>query len=523
MPGRNTSSRPTDRVSRRTFLAGTAATLGAASFSLPMPALAETPKKGGLFTAGIRGGASTDSLDPATFESQQQIFIGFAIRNNLTEIASDNSLKAELAESWESDDAKVWSFKLRPGVEFHNGKSLSPEDVVASLNIHRGEGTKSGAAPLLKDVVSVAADGKERVRVELQAPNADFPFILSDYHFNIVPANADGSGDVSGVGTGGYFLEDYNPPTTRLRRNPNYWKDGAAHFDEGEVLLINDSTAATTALITGDVDAINDAEYKTLDLLSRHDDVAIESVPGGYHPTFAMRSTLAPFDSNDVRLALKYAIDRQALVDKVLKGNGVVANDHPIAPSMPFHDSSIEQRPYDPDKARFHLKKAGLDSLHVRLSTSDSIFPGAIDSVVLYKESAKKAGLDIEVGREPGDGYWSDIWLKRPFYTGGWGPRPVPDMIFTSVYFSGAAWNETSFSNARFDELLLAARAELDESKRAQMYSEMQRLVRDEAGAVIPFFRNFVYPRRKEIAHSGALGGDWQLDGLKAMERWWRA
>jgi peptide/nickel transport system substrate-binding protein len=118
MPGRNTSSRPTDRVSRRTFLAGTAATLGAASFGLPMPALAETPKKGGLFTAGIRGGASTDSLDPATFESQQQIFIGFAIRNNLTEIASDNSLKAELAESWESDDAKVWSFKLRPDLRF---------------------------------------------------------------------------------------------------------------------------------------------------------------------------------------------------------------------------------------------------------------------------------------------------------------------------------------------------------------------------------------------------------------------
>jgi peptide/nickel transport system substrate-binding protein len=520
----NNHSNQSLHVTRRSFLAGSAATLGLAGLGLPSAALAATPKKGGSFTVGLRGGGTGDTLDPSTYSSAQQIYLGYALRNNLTEIAPDGSLKPELAESWETDDVKVWSIKLRAGAEFHNGKSLAPEDVVASLNIHRGEDTKSGAASLLKDVVSLAADGPDRLRVELSAPNADFPFILSDYHFNIMPAQADGALDMGGVGTGGYLLEKYEAGVqASLRRNPSYWKDGAAHFDEGLVVMIQDSTAATTALVTGEVDAINDAEYKTLGMLSKSGDVTVESVPGGYHPTFAMRANAAPFDKNDVRLALKYGIDRQVLVDRVLKGYGIVANDHPIAPMMPFHDASIEQRPYDPDRAKFHLKQAGLDSLKVQLSASDSVFPGAIDAATLYREQARPSGLDIEIIREPNDGYWANVWLVKPFVTSAWGPRPTADMIFTQAYASGGAWNETVFENARFNELLVAARAELDEAKRSQMYGEMQRLVREESGAVIPFFRSYVYARRNGVGHSGRLAGNWPLDGYKAMERWWRA
>ena len=178
-------------------------------------------------------------------------------------------------------------------------------------------------------------------------------------------------------------------------------------------------------------------------------------------------------------------------------------------------DASIEQRTYDPDKAKFHLKKAGLDTLSVSLSTSDSLFAGAVDSVTLYREQAAKAGIDVEIRREPGDGYWSDVWLRKPFVTSAWGARPVPDMIFSTAYGAGGAWNETKFDNARFMELLQSARSELYTSKRQELYSEMQRIVRDEGGTIVPFFRNLVYARRAAVGRPDKIASNWDLDGYR--------
>ena len=511
----------TPRLGRRAFLAASAALVGATQ--LPTPARA-TPRKGGDFRVAVTAGGVSDTLNPAEASSAQQIVVGWGLRNCLTEIAADNSLAPELAQSWASDDGKTWIFQLRQGVTFHNGKSLGPEDVIASLNLHRGEDSTSGAKSLLQDVVDMTAEGAHGVKIVLKAANSDFPFILSDYHFQICPVGADGALDMSGTGTGGYILNEYNPGSRiSMRRNPDYWKESAAHFDTCEVLLISDSAAATTALITGAVHAIQSAEGKTLSLLSRNADIEVESISGGYHPTYAMQTTQAPFTDNNVRLALKYAVDRQELVDRVLRGHGTVANDHPIAPSMPFYDASIEQREYDPDRARFHIKEAGFDTLKVSLSGADSLFAGAVDSIVLYREHAATAGIDIEVVREPSDGYWSDVWLKKPFVTSAWGARPVPDMILSTAYQTGGAWNETQFADDRFMQLLVAARSELDQSRRAQMYSDMQVILRDTGGAVIPFFRNHLYARRAEIARADQVASNWALDGYKPLERWWMA
>ncbi|WP_343563639.1 ABC transporter substrate-binding protein [Kiloniella sp. b19] len=508
-------------LNRRHFLAGSA--IAAGLTQLPAPLLA-SPKKGGTFRVSVNQGGTSDTLNPAEANGSQQIMVGWALRNNLTEIGPDNKLRAELATDWQSDDAATWIFQLRQGVTFHNGKTLGAEDVIASLNLHRGEDSTSGAKSLLAAVTEISAEGNSAVRITLSAPNADFPFILSDYHFQIMPVGADGTVDTSGVGTGGYTLKEWNPGIkTVLSRNPDYWKENAAYFDEVEVLLISDSAAATTALVTGEIDAIQSAEYRTLSQLERSNHVSIESISGGFHPTFAMQTGMAPYNNRDVRLALKYGIDREAMVKRVLRGHGIVANDHPVAPTMPYFDPDLEQRTYDPDKARYHLSKAGLESLDVSLSVSDSLFAGAVDAVTLYREQALSGGIGIEVVREPNDGYWSDVWLKKPFFTSSWGARPVPDMIFSTAYAAKADWNETQFNNEQFEQLMVAARSELDESKRARMYADMQLILRDEGGAVIPFFRNFVYARRKNIERSPEVASNWSLDGYKAIERWWQA
>jgi peptide/nickel transport system substrate-binding protein len=236
-----------------------------------------------------------------------------------------------------------------------------------------------------------------------------------------------------------------------------------------------------------------------------------------------MNTTLAPFDNNDVRMAIKHAIDREAMVRTILHGHGKVANDHPIAPANRYYAADIEQRAYDPDKARYYLKQAGLDTLEVSLHTANTAFAGAVDAAVLYAEQAAKCGIKINVVREPDDGFWTNTWMKKPWTTSYWGGRPTEDWMFSVGYDANSSWNETYWKNDRFMELLLAARSELDEGKRRTMYHDMQLIVRDEGGAVVPMYANYVDARSSKVAHDEVVASNWELDGWKCLERWWLA
>ena len=176
------------RISRRDFMQGATAmgvTIAAAS-TMAVQAEASTPKTGGTLRTALGHGSTTDSYDPATFENGFANALCFASGNHLTEINNEGQLQPELAESYESDDAITWRFNIRKGVEFHNGKTLTPEDVVASINHHRGEESTSGAKGLLEALEEMSVDGNS-VIFKLKAANADWPFIMSDYHFKILP------------------------------------------------------------------------------------------------------------------------------------------------------------------------------------------------------------------------------------------------------------------------------------------------------------------------------------------------
>lgn len=487
-------------------------------------ALAATPKKGGKLRLGIGHGSTSDSMDPATITDVYMQVVNYGLRNNLTEVGVDGAVGPELAESWEATpDAVTWTFKIRKGVEFHNGKTLDADDVVASITHHLGADSKSAAKAVLEPIEEVKADGKDTVVFKMKAGNADFPFIVSDYHVTIMPTK-DGKADaLSGVGTGGYVLQSFEPGVrSSMKRNPNYWKQGRAHVDEVEVLAILDVAARTNALTTGEIDAMDKVDIKTLHLLKRNKGVTIEEASGNQHFTFAMHTDTAPFDNNDVRLALKFALDRDALVQTILRGHGTVGNDHPIGRGQQYYAKDLPQRAYDPDKAKFHLKKAGMTSLKVDLSAADAAFAGAVDAAVLYKEHAAKAGIDINVVREPNDGYWSNVWLKKPWSAVYWGGRPTVDWMFTTAYAKGVPWNDTRWDHPRFNELLLRARAELDSKKRAEMYFEMQKICSDEGGVVVSMFANYIMALSDKIGHD-TLASNWDMDGLKAVERWWLA
>ncbi len=513
-------------LSRRAFMERALAggmTLTAASALWSGKVEAATPKRGGTFRVGLHDSNTTDTTDPALASSEFTTEMAFAHRNCLTELLWDGSVAGELAESWEaSPNADQWAFKLRNGVTFHNGKTMTAHDVVDSLNYHRSEESKSGGKALLADVTEIKADG-DVVRITTAAGNADLPYTLSDFHFTICPSNGDGTIDIGGQGTGPYVLQAFEPGVhADLTRNPNYFKADRAHFDAVHFLALSDPNARQNALVTGEVDAISDVELKTANLLAKRNDVIVDEVASGAHATMPMFMDTAPFDNNDVRLALKYAIDREGAVQRAMRGHGSIGNDQPIGPTLPYY-SEIEQRQFDPEKSKFHLKQAGLDSLSVPLSAADAAFNGAVDLAVLYAENAKTSGIDIKIVREPNDGYWSNVWLAKPFCVSTWSARPTPDVMFTVAYKSGADWNESKFSHERFDSLLAEAKGELDNAKRTEMYREMMIIMRDEGSVIIPFFRNRVMGRRTTVMHDGNLSGVSPLDGNRATERWWFA
>lgn len=517
------------RMSRRDFvqLALAAGITAASANSMFSAALASTPKRGGRLRSGHGHGSTTDNYDPSTYTNFfVQGFIN-SLANMLTVIEPDGSLAGELAESWSSSpDAKVWTFKLRNGVTFHNGKSLDAEDVIASLNYHRAPDSKSAAKAIVKPITDIKADGKDTVVVTLEDGNADFPFLMSGYHLAIYQAK-DGKPDFnSGIGTGGYIVENWEPGVRALlKRNPNYFKPDRAWFDEVEMLTIADVAARVNALSTGAVDVADRVDLKTVHLLKANPAVRIEQTTGTQHYTFAMNTTVAPFDNNDVRMALKLGIDRQEILDKVLFGYGKLGNDHPIATSNRFHASEAElpQRSYDPDRAKYHLKKAGMEQLDVQLSVANAAFAGAVDAGILYKEKAARAGINLDVLREADDGYWSKVWMKKPWSAVYWGGRPTEDWMFTTVYSEGAAWNDTFWSHERFNRLLKEARSMLDEAKRRELYVEMQRIVSNEGGVVLPMFASYVFATSTKIAHGEKLAANWDLDGMRFIERWWFA
>lgn len=499
-------------ISRRTFMkraAALGATAALSSQVLSNAALAADPVKGGILKLGSSGGESTNTLDPAASASAVPFLNGHQWGDLLVDIADDGSVEHRLAEEYGSSaDAKTWTFKIRKGVEFHNGKSLTPDDVIATLERHSGEDTKSGALGVMRGIDTMKVDG-DNVVIGLKDANADLPFLMADYHLVIQPNGGKDKPD-AGIGTGPYTVA-VNEPGVRhgYEKNTNDWHPDRGYADQVEILVINDDTARVAALQSGQVHMIERVPPKIVELVKRIPNVEIKSAPGRGHYVFIMHANTAPFDNNDLRLALKYGIDRQEMVDKILFGYGSIGNDMPINAAYPLFSNDIEQRSYDPDKAAFHFKKSG-HSGPVTLRTADGSFPGAVDASQLFQQSLAKAGITLDVKREPNDGYWSEVWNKQPFCTSYWGGRPTQDQMYSTAYLSSADWNDTRFFNEGFDKMLLAAKGELDEGKRKQIYRDMGTMVRDDGGLICPMFNDWVEGVSKKV-------GGWAVNPNQAM------
>jgi peptide/nickel transport system substrate-binding protein len=489
-------------ASRRDVLAmlvagGMQATLAGSLAAVATSAHAETPRKGGrIKVAGSTSGVS-DTLDPAKQANYTDYVRGYMFYNGLTVLDGSLTPQPSLAEEFTTKDAKTWVFKLRKGVTFHDGKPLTPQDVVFSMMRHKNPATGSKAKVLADQIEDVTATGPNEVTFRLTSPNADLPAILGTFHFHIVK---DGTTDfTAGIGTGPYKVKEFKPGVRSIAvRNDNYWKPGRPYLDEIEYVGISDETARVNALLAGELDLIGTVNPRSIDRVNGSGKHAIFETKGVSYTDLIMRRDSGPGSNPDFVEAMKLLFNREQMLKSIQIGRGVVANDQPIAPGNRFYFQGLKQRPYDADKAKWHLQRAKLGGASIPVVASPAA-TNSVEMALVLQYAARQAGLNLDVRNMPADGYWSQHWMKHPIGFGNVNTRPTADLALTLFFKSDAPWNEAAWKNEKFDQLLVAARGETDTAKRAQMYADMQVMVSQDGGIGIPMFLSGLDGHNKKL------------------------
>lgn len=501
------------------LLAGGMASLtaGTASDALAQGAAA-TPRRGGRIRVAGTSTSTADTVDPAKQSLSTDYARCHMFYNGLTVLDGTLTPRPALAESWSTNDAINWVFKLRSGVNFHDGKALSTGDVVYSLTRHKDPAVGSRARSLAEQMVEITAGGPNEVLIKLAAPNADLPVVLGTFHFHIIK---EGTTDfTTAIGTGPFKCKEFTPGVRSIGvRNENYWKPGQPYLDEIEFIGIPDEQARVNALLSGDIHLTGGINPRSVRRITGTPGFSIFETKSGYYTNLVMRLDMSPASNPDFALSMKYLLDREQMRTAVVRGHGIVANDQPIDPSNRFYFAGLPQRAYDLDKAKFHFQKSGVGRTALPLVCSPAA-ENSVEMAQLIQESGKKIGMEIDIKRVPSDGYWSNHWFKHPLGFGAINPRPSADILFTLFFKSDATWNESGWKNPQFDQLLLAARTETDEAKRKQMYADMQVMIHEGSGIGIPLFFNLLDGHTSKLKGLGAipLGG---LMGYNFAENVW--
>jgi len=462
--------------------------IGAGSLLLTAGGLlhAQEPRRGGTLTIATQSSSTADTLDPAKGALSTDYLRTHMFYSCLTGLDAHLAPQMMLAEEILTDDATTWTVRLRAGVHFHDGKPLTSADVVYSLNRHNDPALGSKARSVTQQFESVRATGPLTVEIVLKGANADLPVMLGTSHFAIV---ADGTTSFATAnGTGAFRCKEFTAGVRTVGvRNPNYWRSGFPYLDEVQLIGIPDESARMNALLSGDVHWVNEVNPRSTRRIRSEPGFTVLESQSGLYTDLIIRQTIGLGRNPDFTLGMKYLIDREQMKRAAFRGYALVANDQPIAPTNRYFFTGLPQRPYDPERARFHLRRAG--ALGMTLPVVASVAAtGSVDMAMLLQQSAQKAGVNLALKRVSADGYWSNHWMKSPIGFGNVNARPTADMVFTQFFKSDAQWNESGWKNEQFDQLLLLARGETDEAKRKQFYADMQVLVHDKCGVGIPLF-----------------------------------
>jgi peptide/nickel transport system substrate-binding protein len=397
----------------------------------------------------------------------------------------------ELATAWTSnEDLTEWTLTLRDGVKFHDGSTFDAADAVYSIDRMIDPEFDSPVRAVLGIIDSAEAVDPLTLKLTLSVGEADLPVLLADYRALMTPEDSKDTVGANPVGTGPFKMEKLDPEgTSRFVANTEYFF-GAPKLEAIEIPAIADNTAATQALVGGQVDLLLSIDAKSTPLFSDASTFAVQQIPSGDWNAIDFRIDQKPFDDPKVRKALRIAVDRQALTDIVLgEGGGEPTCDTPVWSADPYRwDGGCTQ---DIEGAKQLLAEAGYpDGIDVEIFTSD-VEDHMVDLVQAYQEQVKPAGIRVTLTMADASGYWDDVWMKEPAFVDSWGQRPAPQVL-NEVYRSTATWNPTGQVDEELDAMLDDARSTADQAQRSEKYAAIQEHLFENTAIFIPYHKTLV-------------------------------
>jgi peptide/nickel transport system substrate-binding protein len=409
------------------------------------------------------------------------------------------ALQPMLALSWKPNkDGSVWTFKLRTGVKFHNGKEMTADDVVYTFQQQSDPKNASNALSTFQGVLTPSGVKKvnsSTVEFHLEAPNGNFPYLISSDNYNaiIVPAGTDfGKWQKTFVGTGAFKLGSYTQNVgASFVPNPNYWgtkpllSNTSFKFypsQQPQILALqgNDVDVISQFTPAGASSLLNNSTYKVIKLKSAN------------HRELSMRNDIAPWNDPRVRQAVALSLDRSGMVAALLNGDGTVANDYPFGPRFPSTDTSVPQRTQNISQAKQLLQAAGHPSINVTLKTEQYEEIPQLAQVI--KEDLAKIGINVKLDIETQTTYYGKAtfgnsdWLDGTMSLVDYGDRGVPNVYLEAPLTSKGPWNAARFKNKQYDSLVKKYVAALDLQTQKQIAGQIQRLLLKETPLVIPYW-----------------------------------
>jgi peptide/nickel transport system substrate-binding protein len=445
---------------------------------------------------------SIAALDPMKTVSGDEYIYNNLVFNGLTRIREDLTTQPDLAEQWEhSDDLKRWTFHLRQGVKFHNGRELVAEDVIAFFKRIMDPANAAPSRTNYTMIANVSALDFHTVTFELSYPYGGFADILADRQAKITPRDLADDLSHKPIGTGPFMFQSYTPGDRMiLVKNPDYFEKGLPKLDGVVLRIIPEPSVKAAALKSGDIDIIWNLQLDQVKTLSSDPNLHVESVATGSWDAAIMNNLIPPFNDLRVRRAFHLAVDKHDVVDLVLFGEGAPTIS-PIPPISPLFANDIVIPKADPLAARKLLAQAGYpNGLNVLLILPEGRAQRERLGVAL-QQLAKPAGFDISVKRIPMSSYSAEISGKAPFYIDGYFARPTVDTSIYPFLHSGGSWNETlwHYKNVDVDAALDAARQTADNGKQKVAYVAMQHALNDDPAGFFAYSVNYACAYRKSV------------------------
>ncbi len=477
--------------------------------------LAATVLAGSGGTAGaetFRWAGQTDpsTMDPHAFNTATVLGFLNNVYEGLVRRGRDMSLEPALAESWEPLGADGWRFNLRQGVTFHGGEAFDADDVIFSFE--RASSEQADVRSFFASIAEVKKVDDFTVDFITKAPNPLFPdgianWLIMDQGWTEANGSATPARDqeshttLNANGTGAFVLSSRDPDVRTVLTPFDGWWDTAEHnITEAVFTPISTQATAVAALLSGEVDLINPVPLQDVPRvkgaagLTAHEGIEARVIMLGFeHKDSELRlgdDGPNPFQDRRVREAVYHAIDVDAIIDKIMRGQAQPAGLL-ISPSIRgFRDDLNTRRAFDPDRSRALLAEAGYPdgfSFGMRCPNDRYINDEAICTAATSMLAA--VGLTVNLQTVPVRNYWNELREDQfDMYMLGWSPgtfdaeHPIRFLMATpNAEKRLGSWNFGEYSNARVDELLPQIQVELDDAKRQSMLDEVHGILRDEA------------------------------------------